>query len=114
MTAATKRNVSLMYRRNAQAALMRRLYPATALHRKVLAHAIGRHVDTINRIMAGEGRPSLEVIGDIGKFFRAQNDPLFLTEVFGPEEFPPPSAPVAAALAALDQARAALLETAAA
>ena len=71
--------------------------------------------------------PVIEVRGLINRFgaqvvhdgraailsFRSQGDHLFLTEVFGPDDFPPPSsAPVAAAVAALDAARAALLESA--
>lgn len=105
MSARPCRNVSLMYRANARTALLRRVYPATALHRKVLAHAIGRHVDTINRICAGEGSASLEVIGDLGQFFRRHGDPTFLAEVFGLDMLPPPAAPaqIAAELKAMAQ-----------
>lgn len=86
----------MFYRSNLQTALMRRVYPRTLLHRKVLAAAIGRHVDTIDRIMAGEGSASLEVIGDLSHFFRKQGDHSFLPEVFGGEH-EPSSAPVAPA-----------------
>lgn len=113
MSAQPIRHVPPMfYRSNLQTALARRLYPKTALHRKVLAHGSGVHVDTIHRIIAGGGS-SLETACKIADFFRRQGDPWFAYEVFGLEQHAS-RAPVAAALAALDQARQALLEGAAA
>lgn len=119
MSAYTRRQVrqTFMFRDRLIEALAKRLYPRGSLHRKVLAGALGVHGDTFNRWMRGEGSPTSEMTAELVRFFWSRGDRAFANEIFDldvPSVTPPPSAPVAAALAALDQARQALLEGAAA
>ena len=101
-------------------ALEKRLQPVGPLHRKELAFAVKVHHKTVDRWMRREIFPSAELSADMVRYFWLLGDREFAEEIFWiriepPKPvIPPPSAPVAAALAALDQARQALLEGAAA
>lgn len=108
------RHSSPMFRDRLIAALSKRLYPAGRLHRKELAFALGVHGDTFNRWLRGEGSPAGEMVSELVRFFWHQGDRGFAAELFEIEILPPPSAPLAAAVAALEQAKQALLESAAA
>jgi hypothetical protein len=52
-------------------ALLGRLHPNTGLHRKVLAHAVGVHENTIDNWIACYSQPDSYVMGELISFFDA-------------------------------------------
>ncbi len=63
-------------------ALEKRLYPHSLLHPKELAFALGAHGRSVYRWLNGHGGISFEMIDAMVRFFGAQNDHLFIHEVF--------------------------------
>src|SRR5690606_11326019 len=112
---------SSMFRDRLISALSQRLTPRGTLRRKELAYALGVHGDTFNRWMRGEGSPTSEMTAALVRFFWSAGDRSFASELFDIDVLPimpatvrPETPPhIAEAVAALDQAKQRLLESAA-
>lgn len=93
-------------------ALEKRLHPVGSLRRKEFAFAMRVNGKTVDRWMSGKTSPSAEMTAEAVRFFWLHGDRGFAEEIFWiriepPTHATPSHAPVMAALAAYEAAKAA-------